>query len=232
MVPGLPCASAVARCGNDSRGSAGTKRGCHGSSQQAAQHETSLPLAGCLEQNRSHAMGHTKKYSTGGCNTAAGQVPWSCLVYWCRRSQSFPLYHFKRHFSCNQDVVIPWLPIYSLSFEGQEVYANYPFFAAVKLCNLKFCNRKNMTQSKRDVLSDTSWIFCAETSLLKWIWLRFFQSSDAVEVKIRPHAKVTFDKQPHSRWSQQEGVHFRDSFYTIPTSCVVRNEQPECEPAG
>lgn len=28
------------------------------------------------------------------------------------------------------------------------------------------------------------------------------------------------------------GNYFRDSFHTIPTYCVVRNEKPECEPAA
>lgn len=40
--------------------SAHTEEGCLGDSQQAAQHRTSLPHSGCLEQESNHATGHAK----------------------------------------------------------------------------------------------------------------------------------------------------------------------------
>lgn len=176
-----------------------------------AQSGTSLPFSGCPEQESSHAMGHPKNAVQ---MVATQQLAMHPASVWFTGADTANLfhYHFRRHFSCNQDVVIHSLSICSLSFERQEVYTNYGvFFPAGNLCCLKSCNRKNVTESQKDVLSGTSWIFCAETFLLKWLWLRFIQSSDTVKVKIRLHAKVSFDKQSHSWWSQR-GKLFQGQF--------------------
>lgn len=121
--------------------------------------------SGCLEQESSQATGHTK-------NTVQMAAAWQLATHpgpaWFTGADIANLFHF----IISKDIspVIPSLPICSLSYGGQEGCTNYLLFPAGKLFSLKSYNRKNVTKSKRDVLSDISqifWVTLAKFSVMK-----------------------------------------------------------------
>lgn len=160
MVPGLPCVPTVSRWGDDSQGSSQTEWGCLEDWQKAAQWEASLFLLGCPEQGSTHTIGHKKDNNAA----APDYVPCFCMVCYCwyRHGQFLALNHCKRCFFSNQDVVIPWLPICRLPFEGRWT-TPIPYFFLL----YTFSISSSATEKKKCDRTKVTWVRLPEFSVYK-----------------------------------------------------------------
>lgn len=191
-------------------GSAQTRRGCPGDSQQPLSMTLLCPSLGVWNKS-SHATGHTK-------NTVQMVATEQLAMYpgpvWFTGADTANLFHLiisKDISPVIRMLLFPCCPFAVFLWRGRR---STPItWVSLLLETFAISNPatgKSWVRAKdicRVTLAEFSALKETVLFLLKWVWLRFIQSSDTTEVKIRPREKVTFDKQPHSQWTQQEVPH-------------------------